>query len=223
MRRARELAEHGRYTAAPNPLVGAVVVRDDVVIGEGWHARAGEDHAEAAALEKSGPTARGAELYVTLEPCNHHGKTPPCTDVILRAGIKRVVAGHLDPNPKMRGRSVEILREAGVEVEVLEDPLFEKQNEQFSHFMNTGRPFVHVKLATTLDGRIAMASGESKWVTGEAARRPSFGRRPAPCSSEPEPRGSTTRSSYLVVSPMTRRQLPASCSTRTSPSVAMAN
>jgi diaminohydroxyphosphoribosylaminopyrimidine deaminase/5-amino-6-(5-phosphoribosylamino)uracil reductase len=170
MRRARELAEHGRYTAAPNPLVGAVVVRDDVVVGEGWHARAGGDHAEAAALERSGPAARGAELYVTLEPCNHHGKTPPCTDAILRAGIRRVVAGHLDPNPKMRGRSVEILREAGVEVEVLEDPHFEKQNEQFSHLMNTGRPFVHVKLATTLDGRIAAAGGESKWVTGEAAR-----------------------------------------------------
>lgn len=170
MRRARELAEHGRYTAAPNPLVGAVVVRDDVVVGEGWHARAGGVHAETAALERSGPAARGAELYVTLEPCNHHGKTPPCTDAILRAGIRRVVAGHLDPNPKMRGRSVEILREAGVEVEVLEDPLFEKQNEQFSHFMHTGRPFVHVKLATTLDGRIAAAGGESKWITGEAAR-----------------------------------------------------
>jgi diaminohydroxyphosphoribosylaminopyrimidine deaminase/5-amino-6-(5-phosphoribosylamino)uracil reductase len=171
MQRARELAEHGRYTAAPNPLVGAVVVRDDMVVGEGWHARAGGVHAEAAALERSGPTVRGAELYVTLEPCNHHGKTPPCTDVILRAGIRRVVAGHLDPNPKMRGRSVEIMREAGVEVEVLEDPLFEKQNEQFSHLMNTGRPFVHVKLATTLDGRIAASGGESKWVTGEVARR----------------------------------------------------
>ena len=170
MRRARELAEHGRYTAAPNPLVGAVVVRDDVVVGEGWHARAGGDHAEAAALERSGPAARGAELYVTLEPCNHHGQTPPCTDVILRAGIRRVVAGHLDPNPKMRGRSVEILREAGVEVEVLDDPYFDKQNEHFSHLMNTGRPFVHVKLATTLDGKIAAAGGESKWVTGESAR-----------------------------------------------------
>lgn len=171
MRRARELAEYGRYTAAPNPLVGAVVVRDEVVVGEGWHARAGGDHAETVALERSGPAARGAELYVTLEPCNHHGKTPPCTDAILRAGIKRVVAGHLDPNPKMRGRSINLLREAGVEVEVLDDAFFEKQNEQFSHFMHTGRPFVHVKLATTLDGRIAASGGESKWVTGEAARR----------------------------------------------------
>jgi len=170
MQRARELAEHGRYTAAPNPLVGALVVRDGAVVGEGWHARAGGDHAEIAALERSGPAARGADLYVTLEPCNHHGKTPPCTDAILRAGVKRVVAGHLDPNPKMRGHSVDLLREAGVEVEVLDDDLFEKQNEQFAHLMRTGRPFVHVKLATTLDGRIAAPGGESKWVTGEAAR-----------------------------------------------------
>ncbi|MDQ3913064.1 MAG: bifunctional diaminohydroxyphosphoribosylaminopyrimidine deaminase/5-amino-6-(5-phosphoribosylamino)uracil reductase RibD [Actinomycetota bacterium] len=171
MQRARELAEHGRYTAAPNPLVGAVVVRDGEVVSEGFHARAGEDHAEIRALESSGSAARGAELYVTLEPCNHHGKTPPCTDAILRAGLRRVVAGHLDPNPKMCGRSVELLREAGVEVEVLNDVVFEKQNEQFSHYMHTGRPFVHVKLATTLDGRIAAPDGESKWVTGEAARQ----------------------------------------------------
>ncbi len=171
MRRARELAEHGRYTTAPNPLVGAVVVRDRTIVGEGWHARAGGDHAEVAALRSSGSGARGADLYVTLEPCNHHGKTPPCTDTILRAGIRRVVAGHLDPNPKMRGHSVELLREAGVEVEVLDDALFEKQNEQFAHFMRTGRPFVHVKLAATLDGRIAASNGESKWITGEAARR----------------------------------------------------
>ncbi len=170
MRRARELAEHGRYTAAPNPLVGAVVARGDVVVGEGWHARAGGDHAEAVALERSGPTARGAELYVTLEPCNHHGKTPPCTDAILRAGIRRVVAGHLDPNPKMRGGSVELLREAGVEVEVLGDALFERQNEQFAHYMRTGRPFVHVKLAATLDGRIAAKGGARAWITGAPAR-----------------------------------------------------
>ena len=171
MQRARELAEHGRYTTAPNPLVGAVVVRDGMVVGEGWHTRAGGEHAEVTALKSSGRQARGAQLYVTLEPCNHHGKTPPCTDAILRAGIKKVVVGHLDPNPKMRGRSIDLLREAGVEVEVLGDAFFEKQNEQFSHFMCTGRPFVHVKLATALDGRIAASSGESKWVTGEAARR----------------------------------------------------
>ncbi len=170
MQRARELAEHGRYTAAPNPLVGALVVRDGTVVGEGWHARAGGDHAEVAALESSGPAARGAELYVTLEPCNHHGRTPPCTDAILRAGVKRVVAGHLDPNPKMRGHSVDLLRAAGVEVEVLDDERFEKQNEHFAHRMRVGRPFVHVKLATTLDGRIADSTGDSKWVSGEEAR-----------------------------------------------------
>ncbi|MDQ4002599.1 MAG: bifunctional diaminohydroxyphosphoribosylaminopyrimidine deaminase/5-amino-6-(5-phosphoribosylamino)uracil reductase RibD [Actinomycetota bacterium] len=170
MQRARELAEHGRYTAAPNPLVGAVLVHEGAVVGEGWHARAGGDHAEVAALRSSGPAAERAELHVTLEPCNHHGQTPPCTDAILRAGVRKVVAGHLDPNPKMRGRSVDLLRKAGVEVEVLDDPHFERQNEQYAHLMRTGRPFVHVKLATALDGRIAASGGESRWITGEAAR-----------------------------------------------------
>src|SRR3989337_2350366 len=116
MRRARELAEHGRYTAAPNPLVGAVVVRDDVVVGEGWHSRAGGDHAEIAALQRSGPAARGAELYVTLEPCNHHGRTPPCTDEIIAAKVARVVIGCRDPNPPVEGKGVEKLRAAGIEV-----------------------------------------------------------------------------------------------------------
>lgn len=171
MDRARELAERGRYTAAPNPLVGVVIARDGKVISEGWHARAGHEHAEAAALSSNGIDARGASMYVTLEPCNHHGRTPPCTEAILRAGISRVVVGHLDPDPRMRGRSVEILREAGVEVEILDDPAFERQNEQFFHYMNTGLPFVHLKLAATLDGRIAASGGESKWITGEAARR----------------------------------------------------
>lgn len=171
MDRARELAERGRYTAAPNPLVGVVIARDGKVIGEGWHARAGHEHAEAAALSSNGTDARGASMYVTLEPCNHHGRTPPCTEAIVRAGISRVVVGHLDPDPRMRGRSVNILREAGVKVEVLDDPAFERQNEQFFHYMNTGLPFVHLKLAATLDGRIAASGGDSKWITGEAARR----------------------------------------------------
>lgn len=171
MDRARELAERGRYTAAPNPLVGVVLARDGEVIGEGWHARAGHEHAEVAALSSNGTDAQGASMYVTLEPCNHHGRTPPCTEAILRAGISRVVVGHLDPDPRMRGRSVSLLRNAGVEVEVLDDPTFERQNEQFFHYMNTGLPFVHLKLAATLDGRIAASGGESKWITGEAARR----------------------------------------------------
>lgn len=171
MRRAHELAEKGRYTAAPNPLVGAVVTHDGKVIGEGYHARTGEEHAEIAALRDCGVAAHGAEMYATLEPCNHHGRTPPCVDAIVAAGISRVVVGYLDPDPRMRGRSVRMLRRAGIEVEVLEDPIFEKQNEQFFHLMRTGRPFVHLKIAATLDGRIATAGGDSRWVTGEAARR----------------------------------------------------
>jgi diaminohydroxyphosphoribosylaminopyrimidine deaminase/5-amino-6-(5-phosphoribosylamino)uracil reductase len=167
---ARSLAERGRYTVAPNPLVGAVVARDGTAISECWHTRAGGDHAEVSALKEAGEAARGATMYTTLEPCNHHGRTPPCTESILGSGIARVVIGHLDPNPRMQGRSVEILRGAGVEVEVLDDPDFERQNEQFLHYMRTGRPFVHLKLASTLDGRIAAAGGDSGWVTGEAAR-----------------------------------------------------
>ncbi len=170
MDRARDLAERGRYTVAPNPLVGAVVVRDGEVLGEGWHARTGLDHAEVSALKQVGTGAAGATMYVTLEPCNHHGRTPPCTEAIIRSGISRVVIGHLDPDPRMRGRSVELLRSAGIEVEVLDDPGFGRQNEQFFTAMREGRPFVHLKLAATLDGRIAAANGDSQWVTGEAAR-----------------------------------------------------
>jgi len=168
---ARCLAERGRYTVAPNPLVGAVIALDGKVVGEGWHRRTGEPHAEVAALAEAGVSAHGATMYVTLEPCNHFGRTPPCVESILRAGISRVVVGHLDPNPRMRGRSVALLREAGVEVEVLDDLAFDRQNEQFFHHMSTGRPFVHLKLAATLDGRIAAAGGDSKWVTGELARQ----------------------------------------------------
>jgi diaminohydroxyphosphoribosylaminopyrimidine deaminase/5-amino-6-(5-phosphoribosylamino)uracil reductase len=167
---ARCLAERGRYTVAPNPLVGAVIAENGKVVGEGWHSRAGERHAEVVALDGAGDAARGAAMYVTLEPCNHFGRTPPCVESILRAGISRVVVGHLDPDPRMRGQSVKLLREAGIEVEVLDDLVFDRQNEQFFHHMRTGRPFVHLKLATTLDGRIAAAGGDSKWVTGERAR-----------------------------------------------------
>ena len=170
MERAREIAERGRYTAAPNPLVGAVVSLDGRVIGEGWHERAGKDHAEVVALKDCEGSPRGATMHVSLEPCNHYGRTPPCTEAIINAGIGCVVVGHLDPNPKMSGRSVEVLREAGVEVEVLDDPSFEIQNEQFFRRMRTGLPFVHLKLAATLDGRIAAAGGDSKWITGEEAR-----------------------------------------------------
>lgn len=167
---ARDLAERGRYTAAPNPLVGAVLSRDGEVLGEGWHARTGGPHAEGMALGSAGPNARGATMHVTLEPCNHHGRTPPCTAAIVRAGISEVVVGHLDPDPRMRGQSVAALREAGIKVEVLDDPTLARQNEQFFTAMWAGRPHVHLKLAATLDGRIAAANGDSKWVTGEAAR-----------------------------------------------------
>jgi diaminohydroxyphosphoribosylaminopyrimidine deaminase/5-amino-6-(5-phosphoribosylamino)uracil reductase len=171
MDRARELAERGRYTAAPNPLVGAVIARGGNRIGEGWHARTGMDHAEVNALKDSNGNAEGATMYVTLEPCNHHGRTPPCTTAIIEAGISKVVIGHLDPDPRMRGRSVRVLRDAGIEVEVRDDPRFERQNEQFFAAMRNGRPFVHLKFAATLDGKIAAANGDSKWVTGELARR----------------------------------------------------
>ncbi|CAN5668357.1 bifunctional diaminohydroxyphosphoribosylaminopyrimidine deaminase/5-amino-6-(5-phosphoribosylamino)uracil reductase RibD [soil metagenome] len=174
---ARCLAERGRYTVAPNPLVGAVVAHEGEVLGEGWHSRAGGDHAEVAAVDDAGRAARGATLYVTLEPCNHYGRTPPCVEAILRAGISRVVVGHLDPDPRMRGSSVGLLREAGVEVEVQDAPEFGRQNEQFFHHMRTGRPFVHLKLATTLDGRIAASGGDSRWVTGEDARSRAHGLR----------------------------------------------
>ncbi len=168
---ARELAERGRYTAAPNPLVGAVITRGGEVVGKGWHVRAGSDHAEVAALESVDSPVAGATMYVTLEPCNHHGRTPPCTEAIVRAGISKVVVGHLDPDPRMRGRSVGLLREAGIEVEVRDDPVFEHQNERFFTAVRKGRPHVHLKLAATLDGRIAASNGDSKWVTGEASRR----------------------------------------------------
>ncbi|MGH3087331.1 MAG: bifunctional diaminohydroxyphosphoribosylaminopyrimidine deaminase/5-amino-6-(5-phosphoribosylamino)uracil reductase RibD [Rubrobacteraceae bacterium] len=170
---ARSLAERGRFTAAPNPLVGAVVARDGAIISEGFHVRPGTDHAEAMALRKAGAKARGATLYVTLEPCNCHHFTPgpSCAETILKAGMRRVVVGHLDPNPWMNGKSIGLLRESGVEVEVLNDPAFERQNEQFFWRKRTGRPFVHLKLATTLDGRIAAPGGDSKWVTGEQSRR----------------------------------------------------
>lgn len=169
---ARDLAERGRYTASPNPLVGAVIVRDGNVVGRGWHVRPGELHAEAMALREAGAAARGATIYVTLEPCNHHHYSPgpPCADAIISAGISRVVVGHVDPNPWMNGRSIAVLREAGVEVEVMDDVDFEVQNERFFHHKRTGRPFVHLKLAATLDGRIATASGDSRWVTGAESR-----------------------------------------------------
>ena len=172
MRRAVELAERGRGTTYPNPLVGAVVVRDGEVVGEGWHVRRGEPHAEANALREAGDRSRGATMYVSLEPCTHHGSTPPCVDAILDAGVERVVVGVRDPNPNVTGGGVEHLREAGVDVEVVEgDPAWRARdlNAGWLSIHERGRPWVIYKAAVTLDGRMTVP-GE-RWVTGEDARR----------------------------------------------------
>jgi diaminohydroxyphosphoribosylaminopyrimidine deaminase/5-amino-6-(5-phosphoribosylamino)uracil reductase len=171
MRRALRLAERAHGRTAPNPMVGCVLVRDGRRVGEGFHRRAGEPHAEVEALRAAGEGARGATAYVTLEPCNHHGRTPPCTDALLAAGVVRVVAAMHDPNPQARG-GAERLRAAGVAVEVgLCEEEARAQNAGFLKSLATALPLVTLKAAVTLDGRIATASGEARWVTGEAARR----------------------------------------------------
>jgi len=170
--RALELAERGRGTTHPNPVVGAVLVAGDEVVGDGWHERAGGPHAEIIALEDAGARARGATLFVTLEPCAHHGRTPPCTDAIIEAGVARVVAGAPDPNPKTDGRGFARLREAGVEVELLDGELARRarrQNDAWRTWIAAGRPFVTYKAAVTLDGRVVVS--DSRWVTGEESRR----------------------------------------------------
>lgn len=171
MERALQLAERGRGFVEPNPLVGAVVVRGDRAVGEGWHRRFGETHAEVHALAEAGAAAREATLYVTLEPCCHQGKTPPCTDALLRAGIRRVVAAMLDPFPAVAGKGVAILREAGVTVEVgVGQSRARRLNAPYLKLLATGRPYVHLKWAMTLDGKIATRTGESKWISGEGSR-----------------------------------------------------
>jgi diaminohydroxyphosphoribosylaminopyrimidine deaminase/5-amino-6-(5-phosphoribosylamino)uracil reductase len=168
LERAIELAERGRGTTRPNPVVGAVVASGDEVVGEGWHERKGGPHAEVVALEAAGDRARGATLYVTMEPCGHHGTTPPCTEAVLRAGIARVVAGSLDPNPEAAG-GLETLAGEGVEVEHADSFAARTQNEAWRTWVSRGRPFVTLKLAVTVDGRVT-APG-SRWVTGEESRR----------------------------------------------------
>jgi diaminohydroxyphosphoribosylaminopyrimidine deaminase/5-amino-6-(5-phosphoribosylamino)uracil reductase len=166
--RALELAERGRGTTHPNPVVGAVVVKDAAVVGEGWHERKGGPHAEVVALRAAGERARGATLYVTMEPCAHHGDTPPCTIALIEAGVARVVAGALDPNPKAGGGFDE-LRAAGVDVEVVDSFQARVQNEAWRTWVAQGRPFVTHKAAITLDGRMTIP-GE-RWVSGEESRR----------------------------------------------------
>lgn len=174
MRRALALARRGYGTTSPNPMVGAVLVKGGRIIGQGWHHCAGEPHAEIEALrnaERRRNSPEGATLYVTLEPCCTHGRTPPCTAAIKAAGIKRVVVAAKDPNPQHAGRGFLILRRAGIEVEhgVLAEEAT-KLNEALNHWIVQRTPFVTVKAAMTLDGKIATASGESKWITGEEAR-----------------------------------------------------
>ncbi len=169
LERALELAERGRGTTHPNPVVGAVVVRGDEVVGEGWHERKGGPHAEVVALDAAGERARGATLYVTMEPCAHHGTTPPCTEAIIRAGVAKVVAGSLDPNPEARG-GLEVLRAAGVEVEHADSFAARAQNEAWRTWVSLGRPFVVLKLAQTLDSRVTVP-GTDGWISGPASRR----------------------------------------------------
>ncbi len=171
MARALELARKGVYSTHPNPRVGCVIVRDGEVVGEGWHVRAGEPHAEVHALLQAGDKAKGATAYVTLEPCSHHGRTPPCAEALVNAGVARVVAAMQDPNPDVAGRGLLRLMSAGIAVQsgVLEGEA-RSINKGFLKRMEHGLPYVRVKLAMSLDGRTAMASGESQWITGPQAR-----------------------------------------------------
>ena len=168
---ALQLARKGLYSTHPNPRVGCVIVKDGELIGEGWHVRAGEPHAEVHALRQAGECARGATAYVTLEPCSHHGRTPPCAEALVLAGVGRVVAAMQDPNPQVAGRGLDRLRSAGIDVvsDVLETEA-RALNAGFIKRMETGLPYLRAKLAMSLDGRTAMASGESQWITGPAAR-----------------------------------------------------
>ncbi|CAM3530172.1 riboflavin biosynthesis protein RibD [Rouxiella silvae] len=172
MARAFELARKGRFTTTPNPNVGCVIVNKGEIVGEGFHVKAGGPHAEVHALRMAGERARGATAYVTLEPCSHHGRTPPCADALLAAGISRVVAAMQDPNPEVAGRGLYRLKQAGVEVSnglMLSEA--EAVNLGFLKRMRTGFPYVQLKMAASLDGRTAMASGESQWITSAAARQ----------------------------------------------------
>lgn len=171
MQRALRLAEQGLYGTSPNPRVGCVIVRDGELVGEGWHRAAGEPHAEALALAQAGERARGATVYVTLEPCAHHGRTPPCAEALISAGVARVIAAMEDPNPAVGGGGFGLLREAGIDVRcgLLRADAFEL-NRSFVSRMVRGRPWVRAKLAASLDGMTALASGESQWITSSEAR-----------------------------------------------------
>ncbi len=171
MKRALQLARRGRGFVSPNPMVGAVVVKDQTIIAEGYHEKFGQAHAEVNALRKAGEAAHGATLYVTLEPCSHQGKTPPCVQAILDYGIAHVVVGVKDPNPKVNGKGIQMLKSKGIEVStgVLEEACYQL-NESYFYFITSGKPLVTLKMAQTLDGRIATSTGHSKWITSEDSR-----------------------------------------------------
>ncbi|HHW38517.1 MAG TPA: bifunctional diaminohydroxyphosphoribosylaminopyrimidine deaminase/5-amino-6-(5-phosphoribosylamino)uracil reductase RibD [Bacillales bacterium] len=171
MKLAIELAANTNGQTSPNPLVGAVVVKDNQIVGMGAHLKAGGPHAEVHAINMAGEKAKDATIYVTLEPCSHHGRTPPCADLLIKSGVKRVVIASTDPNPLVAGQGIERLREHGIQVDVgiLREEA-EGLNEVFFHYISTGTPYVTLKSATSLDGKIATVSGESKWITSEEAR-----------------------------------------------------
>lgn len=172
MSHALQLAERGLYTTDPNPRVGCVIVKNDNIVGEGWHQRAGEGHAEVNALNDAGLNAKDADCYVTLEPCSHFGRTAPCADALIQSGVKRVFIAMTDPNPRVSGSGINKLKSAGIEVSVgILGQQAEALNIGFCKRMRTGLPYVRTKMAMSIDGRTAMASGESKWITGAAARQ----------------------------------------------------
>ena len=172
MRRAMELAKRGRGNVSPNPLVGAVIVKNGRIVGEGYHKRAGTPHAEIIAIKRAGKNAKNSILYVNLEPCCHYGKTPPCTDAIIKAGIKEVYVGIKDPNPLVNGKGIKILKKNGIKVQypILQDEV-RKLNEFYITYTEKKRPFVILKIAQTIDGKIADRDGKSKWITNELARK----------------------------------------------------
>lgn len=183
MARALELAALGLYTTTPNPRVGCVIVKDGAVVGEGWHEKAGGPHAETGALQAAGAKVAGATVYVTLEPCAHHGRTPPCVEALLAAKPARAVAAMQDPNPQTAGRSIERLRSAGITVDVgLMEHEARELNIGFVSRMTRGTPWVRMKVAASLDGRTALANGESQWITGDAARKDGHAWRARSCA-----------------------------------------
>lgn len=183
MARALQLAERGLWTTSPNPRVGCVVVRDDEIVGEGWHEKAGEPHAEVNALQMAGDTARGATAYVTLEPCSHHGRTPPCAEALIAAGLTRVIAAMTDPNPLVAGQGLARLSAAGIETAcgLLENEAYEL-NIGFVSRMTHGRPWLRLKAAASLDGKTALNNGVSQWITGPEARRDGHAWRARACA-----------------------------------------